>query len=188
MDWIVAGSAFAGSFLGIVVIVLGVVIWDYFDRKKSAAVVQEKTLPRAKDLHDDVLERHLEELVVTNFDQLFPGWAIYSTNALSAAGSRPTGVRYRTPAGEIDLLCTDEDNNLVVIELKRNRAPDRVVSQLERYLVWVEQNISKPGQSVRGIIVAKKHGDHVVYSASRRADIELWTYDLKLSIMPKYGE
>lgn len=117
MDWMVAGSAFAGSFLGIVVIVLGVVIWDYFDRKKSAAVVQEKTLPRAKDLHDDVLERHLEELVVTNFDQLFPGWAIYSTNALSAAGSRPTGVRYRTPAGEIDLLCTDEDNN------KENRVP-----------------------------------------------------------------
>lgn len=161
-------------------------IWDYFDRRKSTTNTHEKPLPRAKDLHDDVLERHLEELVVSNFDRLFPGWAIYSTDMLAPNGSKPPGIRYRTPAGEIDLLCTDEDNNLVVIELKRNRAPDRVVSQLERYLVWVEQNISKPGQSVRGIIISKKHGDHVVYSASRRADIELWTYDLRLTLVPKH--
>ena len=185
MDWIAAGSSFAGAFLGIVVIVLGVLIWDHFDRKRTTAVAQEKPLPRARDLHDDVLERHLEELVVANFDHLFPRWAIYSIDELDSDGHKPAGIRYRTPAGEIDLLCTDEDNNLVVIELKRNRAPDRVVSQLERYLVWVEQNISQPGQSVRGIIIAKKHGDHVVYSASRRADIELWTYDLSLSLVPK---
>ena len=165
---------------------MGIVGWDYFDRRKSAAVAQEKPLPRTKDLHDDVLERHLEELVVANFDHLFPGWAIYSTDDIGVTGSRPSGIRYRTPAGELDLLCTDEDNNLVVIELKRNRAPDRVVSQLERYLVWVEQNISQPGQTIRGIIIAKKHGDHVVYSASRRADIELWTYDLSLSLVPKH--
>ena len=35
-----------------------------------------------------------------------------------------------------------------------------------------------------GIIIAKKHSDHVVYSASRKEDIELWTYDLNLSLQP----
>ena len=64
MDWITAGSAFAGAFLGVVVIVLGFLIWDYFDRRKSAAVAQEKPLPKAKDLHDDILERHLIELSI----------------------------------------------------------------------------------------------------------------------------
>ena len=184
IDWIAAGSAFSGSFLGIVIIVLGILIWDYFDRRKSAKTAQEKPLPRTKNLHDDILERHLEELIVTNFDHLFPGWSIYTTETIGDAGAKSTGIRYRTPAGEIDLLCTDQRQNLVVIELKRNRAPDKVVSQLDRYLVWVEQNIAKPGQRVRGIIIAKKHGDHVVYSASRNADIELWTYDLKLTLLP----
>ena len=186
MDWIAAGSAFAGALVGVVVVILGFLIWDYFDRRKSAAIAQEKPLSKAKDLHEDILERHLEELVVSDFDRLFPGWAIYSTNAIGNDSARPSGIRYRTPAGEIDLLCTDENNNLVVIELKRNRAPDKVVSQLDRYLVWVEQNISRPGQSVRGIIIAKKHGDHVVYSVSRRADVELWTYDLRLALVPKF--
>lgn len=185
MDWSIASSSFAGAFVGVVVIVLGFLIWDYFDRRKEAAAAQENPLPKAKDLHDDILERHLEELVVNNFEHLFPGWAIYSTDPTGSDGARPTGIRYRTPAGEIDFLCTDENNNLVVIELKRNRAPDKVVSQLDRYLAWVEQNIARPDQSVRGIIIAKKHGDHVAYSASRRGDIELWTYDLRLTLAPK---
>jgi RecB family endonuclease NucS len=185
MDWTAAGSAFAGAFVGVVVIILGFLTWDYFDRRKSPTFDKEKPLPKVKDLHDEILERHLEELVVSNFDHLFPGWAIYSTDAIGVDNARPSGVRYRTPAGEIDLLCTDEDNNLVVIELKRNRAPDKVVSQLDRYIAWVERNIAQPGQSVRGIIVARKHSEHVVYSASRHADMELWTYDLKLTLMPK---
>lgn len=184
MDWIVAGSAFAGSFLGLLVIALGLVVWDYFDRKKSAGVPSPKT-PRARSLHDDILERHLEELVVNNFDHLFPGWAIYSDDTSSHGNAKLSGIRYRTPAGEIDLLCTDEDDNFVVVELKRNRAPDQVVSQLDRYLAWVERNIAAPGQKVRGIIIAKRHSDHVVYSASRKTDIELWTYDLKLTLLPK---
>ena len=185
MDWTAAGSAFAGAFVGVVVIILGFLTWDYFDRRKSPTFDKEEPLPKVKDLHDEILERHLEELVVSNFDHLFPGWAIYSTDAIGVDNARPSGVRYRTPAGEIDLLCTDEDNNLVVIELKRNRAPDKVVSQLDRYIAWVERNIAQPGQSVRGIIVARKHSEHVVYSASRHADMELWTYDLKLTLMPK---
>ena len=82
------------------------------------------------------------------------------------------------------MLCTDEDNNFVVIELKRNRTPDQVVTQVDRYIAWVEKNLAQPGQKARGIIIAKKHSDHVVYSASRKEDIELWTYDLNLSLQP----
>lgn len=73
MDWIAAGSAFAGALVGVVVVILGFLIWDYFDRRKSATIAQEKPLSKAKDLHEDILERHLEELVVSDFDRLFPG-------------------------------------------------------------------------------------------------------------------
>lgn len=62
---------------------------------------------------------------------LFPAWVIYTTESSGVDDSKPSGIRYRTPAGEIDLRCTDEEDDLIVIELKRNRAPDKVVSQLD---------------------------------------------------------
>lgn len=183
MDWYTFGSAFAGSFFGLVTLVAALLVWDYFDRRKKLANPQING-QKPKSLHDDILERHLEELVIADFDQLFPGWTIYSVEADRASVENPAGIRYRTPAGEIDILCLDQENNFVVIELKRNRAPDRVVSQLDRYLAWVEQNIAQTGQRVRGIIIARKHSDHVIYSVSRNADIELWTYELNLSLLP----
>lgn len=182
MDWFAAAGGFAGSFFGIMFLIGAFLIWDYFDRRKTAATVVEKS-PKPKSLQDDVLERHLEELVVENFAQLFPGWMIYEDG--NSDHTKPAGIRYRTPAGEIDILCLDESNNFVVIELKRNRAADKVIGQVDRYLAWVEQNLVQAEQHVRGIIIAKRHGDHLIYSASRNADIELWTYDLRLSLVQK---
>lgn len=184
MDLVVATSAFIGVIVAVSLLTLIILLWIYFDdRKQSQAVTQSAR--RSKSLPDDILERHLEELLISNFQQLFPGWAIYPRDTGNDGTNDHKGIRYRTPAGEIDILCLDDNNNLVVIELKRNRASDTVVSQLERYLVWVEQNLAQPGQSVRGMVIAKKHGNHLVYSASRKDDIELWTYDLKLSLLPK---
>ena len=102
MDWIAAGSAFAGALVGVVVVILGFLIWDYFDRRKSATIAQEKPLSKAKDLHEDILERHLEELVVSDFDRLFPGWAIYSTNVIGNGSARPSGIRY--PIRDLSIL------------------------------------------------------------------------------------
>ena len=186
MDWRVAGSAFAGAFIAVIVLVLGMIVWDYFDRRKNAKTPTINQKP--KTLKDDILERHLEELVVANFDQLFPGWAILQVGADSNNGNKLPGVRYRTSAGEIDILCNDENNNFVIIELKRNKTPDQVVTQVDRYITWVERNLVQPGQTVRGIIIAKKYSDHVIFSASRKGDIELWTYDLNLSLQSPSAE
>jgi RecB family endonuclease NucS len=48
----------------------------------------------------------------------------------------------------IDLLATDPDGNLVVVELKRNRTPREVVAQLIDYASWVQLLSSKE----RGIL------------------------------------
>jgi len=66
------------------------------------------------------------------------------------------GNQYKTSIGFIDILCKDIDNNFVVIELKRHRCSDKVVGQLQRYLVWVKESLTKK-ENVRGIIFIKNN-------------------------------
>lgn len=72
------------------------------------------------------------------------------------AGLTLIGRQYPTITGPIDLFCCDKDGNLVVVELKKGRASDRVIGQLMRYIGFVKQNLLEhPTQLVRGIIVSK---------------------------------
>lgn len=57
----------------------------------------------------------------------------------------PTGV------GGIDLFARDSSGRLVVVELKRGKATQEAVHQLERYVVTVSEQV---GQEVRGILAA----------------------------------
>ncbi|HSN74117.1 MAG TPA: endonuclease NucS domain-containing protein [Anaerolineae bacterium] len=128
---------------------------------------------------DDVLESHLEQYIAQNFQRLFPGWRIHSLDLSTEKPQKRTaniGVRLRTLAGEIDMLCIDSAGDFVVIELKRNRAPDTVVAQIDRYIAWVENNLAQPNQNVRGVIIAKSQNQHLIHTLAKRPEIELWTY------------
>ncbi len=63
-----------------------------------------------------------------------------------------------TPAGFIDVFARDEDDNWVVIEVKRN--PDyNTVLQLQRYVDEIEEEYSG---KIRGILVAPKMTDKIL--------------------------
>ncbi|MBE7550976.1 MAG: DUF1016 family protein [Anaerolineales bacterium] len=98
----------------------------------------------------------------------------------SNSNHKPVGIRYRTEAGEVDILCLDTRNNFVVIELKRNKAPDRVVAQVDRYIAWVEKNLAQPGQRVRGLIIAKSFDKRLKFTLIQRRNIDFWIYDYQL--------
>jgi RecB family endonuclease NucS len=183
----VIANAFAGGIISAVVLVVLLLLFIYIEDRVKAKKEPEKQ-QKPKTMQEDFLERHLEELVVANFDHLFPAWSIYQVEVDTNNRTKLPGIRYRSTAGEIDILCTDENNNFVVIELKRNKTPDQVVTQVDRYIAWVERHLAQPGQTVRGIIIAKKHSDLVIYSASRKGDIELWTYELNLALQSALPE
>lgn len=177
MNWSVLAGAFVGSIAGVLAIIGGLLIWDYFDRRRTNS--QSKI---SKPSLDDIFESQLEEFIVEHFNQLFPGWQIYDEANNLTENPTHVGIRYRTDAGEIDILCTDNNDNFIVIELKRGRAPDKVVAQVDRYIAWVEKNLAQTGQSVRGIVIAKSFNNHLSYSLSRRDEIDLWIYDWQLTL------
>lgn len=73
--------------------------------------------------------------------------------------------QYKTPVGFIDILCKDMNDNFVVIELKKHRCSDKVVGQIQRYLVWVKENLTKK-ENVRGIIFLKNN-NHFIKTSVR---------------------
>jgi hypothetical protein len=79
-------------------------------------------------------------------------------------------------------LCTDQDENFVVIELKRGKAPDIVVTQLTRYINWVKENLANDGQTVRRLIIAKTFDKRLWYTLTSRDDIDLLIYDWHLTL------
>lgn len=120
-------------------------------------------------------ERDLQSFLSKNLQLLESGLRLYEDDGISGV-EFPVGGRF------IDILAVDRNNNLVVIELKVSRGYDKVVGQLLRYMAWVEKHQADPGQSVRGIIIAKLISDDLVLATSRVKDIDLFEYELSVSL------
>ena len=178
MHWSSFIGGLVGAAVGTVALFGLVLAVDWWERRQQEARKQHYTL-------EHIQERHLEEYIVNHFPSLFPGWQIVDDPASSlenAAEHRPAGIHYRTPAGEVDILCTDRKGALVVIELKRNRAPHAVVSQVSKYIAWVRHNLARPGQRVKGLVIAGSFDTHLSCAVAGRRDVQIWTYAWQLKL------
>ncbi|MCJ7450152.1 MAG: endonuclease NucS [Candidatus Nanohaloarchaeota archaeon QJJ-9] len=86
-----------------------------------------------------------------------------------------------TDAGFIDVFARSKDNQLVVIEVKRN--PDHnSVLQLGRYVDEIEEEY--PGREIRGILVAPKCSDNVKEYLEKK-NLEFVEVDME-DVIPSY--
>lgn len=120
-------------------------------------------------------ESDLRDFLSQNLTIIEPGLRLYEDEGISGV-EFPVGGRF------IDILALDKHNNYVVIELKVSKGYDRVVGQLLRYIAWIEKNQAEADQKVRGIIIAREISNDLHLSASKVPDIELFEYDLSVSL------
>jgi hypothetical protein len=61
---------------------------------------------------------------------------------------------------------------------------DSTIGQLLRYIAYVKENIAKPGQSVKGLIVAKEIDDALRYAIKPVPSIKVLTYRVDFKLHP----
>ena len=97
------------------------------------------------------LEKHLEDFLVSNWAHTELG---QDYDIVEDEGE-VVGQQYPSDTGNIDILAISKDRReYLVIELKKGRASDAVVGQIQRYMGFVLDDLADEGQGVRGAIIA----------------------------------
>ena len=122
-----------------------------------------------------VFEKDLQNFLVKNLHLIEAELKLYENEGI-------TGVEYPVGNRFIDILAVDNQNQLVVIELKVSKGYDRVVGQLLRYMAWIEKNLAEEFQAVRGIIIAKHISEDLKLACSKLPDIKLMEYELSVKL------
>jgi len=142
------------------------------------------TDPTIEDPTVFAMEKYLEEFLVTNWSQTELGkeYDIFSENGENV------GRQYQTDTGPMDILAISKDKTkLLVVELKRGRASDSVVGQVQRYMGYVVEVLAESNQEVHGVIIALEDDLKIQRALKVTRNIEFYRYiiNFKLEKMSK---
>ncbi len=149
-----------------------------YDALLKGGTPEEPDEEEIEERSEFVMEKYLEEFIVSNFDKIFKGKLIlYKDPEGNVAHQYPTDI------GMIDILAEEpETNSIVVIELKRGRESDKVVGQTLRYMGWVDENLGKDKQKVKAIIICKEADSKMLFALKMTNGIELKYYSVDFKL------
>ncbi len=78
----------------------------------------------------------------------------------------------------LDLLCEDDDENLYIIELKKDSGYDDAYEQTKQYVDWFEKHKVKKGKKVYGIIVLNSPKKALIEKVRADDRIRLYEYQI----------
>jgi restriction system protein len=125
------------------------------------------------------LEKHLEDFLVQNWKQTELGkfFDIYEEDG------DLVGQQYPTDTGQIDILAISKDKKeLLVVELKKGRASDYVVGQIQRYMGYVLEELAENGQLVKGVIIALEDNVGIRRALAVTKNIEFYKYQVSFKL------
>lgn len=128
------------------------------------------------------LEKHLEHFLVENWSKTELG----TTYDIYTEEGQLVGQQYPSDTGPIDILAISKDKKtLLVVELKRGRASDRVVGQIQRYMGYVKDELAEADQQVKGVIIALEDDLRIRRALSVAQNIEFYCYQLSFKLLKK---
>lgn len=135
--------------------------------------------PTIEDPSIFALEKHLEAFLVANWSKT----DLSREYDLFQEDGEVTGQQYPTDTGPIDLLAISKDKTkLLVIELKKGRASDAVVGQIQRYMGFVKEELAEEGQSVQGIIIALDDDTRIRRALAVAPNISFYKYQVSFTL------
>lgn len=128
------------------------------------------------------LEKHLEDFLVQNWHhtELGKNYDIYEEDG------EKVGQQYPSDTGPIDILAISKDKKeLLIVELKKGRASDIVVGQIQRYMGYVQDELAEAGQKVKGTIIAFEDDVRIHRALSVAQNIDFYTYKISFKLEKK---
>lgn len=144
----------------------------------------QSTDPLIEDPLAFVLEKHLEDFLVVNWNQTELG----KSYDIFTEDGKTVGQQYPSDTGPIDILAISKDKKeLLVIELKKGKVSDSAVGQIQRYMGYVVDLLAEENQLVRGVIIALDDDIRIRRALSVAQNIDFYRYevDFKLSKVTK---
>ena len=125
------------------------------------------------------LEKHLEEFLIANWSSTELGL----THDIFEDEGELIGQQYPTDTGFIDILAISKDRSeLLVVELKKGRASDAVVGQVQRYMGYLIDEVAEANQSVRGCIIALEDDLRIRRALRINPLIDFYRYEVTFSL------
>ena len=125
------------------------------------------------------LEKHLEEFLVTNWKSC----ELSNRYDLFEEDGEIIGQQYPTDTGFIDILAVSRDRTeILVIELKKGRASDAVVGQIQRYMGYVLDEVAEENQTVRGCIIALEDDLRIKRALRINPSIDFYRYEVSFRL------
>ena len=95
-----------------------------------------------------------------------------------------SGKQFQTDTGPIDILAISKDQKeFLVIELKKGRASDSVVGQVQRYMGVIQEEFLEKDQKVKGAIIALENDIKVKRALSVTKDIDFYQYKINFELV-----
>lgn len=135
-----------------------------------------------EDPSEFALEKHLEDFLVQNWRTIELGkkYDIYEVDG------EKVGQQFPTDTGPIDILAISKNKReLLIVELKKGRATDVVVGQLQRYMGYVKDELAERDQSVKGVIIAFDEDIRLKRALSVANNIDFYTYKIHFKLEKK---
>lgn len=125
------------------------------------------------------LEKHLEDFLVHNW----PHTALGKEFDIYEDDGELVGQQYPSDTGPIDILgISKSKKELLVVELKRGRASDVVVGQIQRYMGYVIEELAEDDQTVRGVIIALEDDLRLRRALKAAQNIEFYRYQVSFNL------
>ncbi|MDO8571037.1 MAG: endonuclease NucS [Candidatus Daviesbacteria bacterium] len=126
------------------------------------------------------LEMHLEDFLVQNWEHTELG---KKYNIFEEEGEL-VGQQYPSDTGPIDILAISKDKKeLLVVELKKGRASDAVIGQIQRYMGYVKEELAEKGQTVQGVIIALEDDIRMRRALAVTQSIDFFTYKVSFKLI-----
>ena len=159
-------------------------VTDYADEIETlVAGTKPPTIVSNDDTIEDpsvfALETHLEDFLLKNWNNTSLG----DEYEIVEEEGELIGQQFPTDTGAIDILAVSKDKKtLLVIELKKGRASDRVVGQILRYMGFVKDELAEPDQKVKGLIIALEDDQRIRRALAVTQHIEFYRYEISFDL------